>query len=40
MFDLCMETCASELDFAWTPADRAAVVRGLRHRAPDGRAAG
>jgi AcrR family transcriptional regulator len=40
MFDLCMETCASELGFAWTPADRAAVTEGIRHRAPDGRVAG
>ncbi|HEY7605723.1 MAG TPA: TetR/AcrR family transcriptional regulator [Actinomycetes bacterium] len=40
MFDLCMETCASELDFSWTRKDRAAVVQGIRHRAPDGRVAG
>ena len=40
MFDLCMQTCASELGFSWTAADRAAVVRGIRHRAPDGRVAG
>jgi AcrR family transcriptional regulator len=30
MFDLCMQTCASELGFAWTPADRAAVTRPRR----------
>jgi AcrR family transcriptional regulator len=40
MFDLCMETCSSELGFTWTAADRAAVTRGARHRAPDGRVAG
>jgi hypothetical protein len=40
MFDLCMETCASELGFPWTAEDRAAVVKGIWHRAPDGRVAG
>ena len=30
MFDLCMQTCASELGFAWTPSDRAAVTRPRR----------
>src|SRR5829696_80 len=30
MFDLCMETSASELGFSWTPADRAAVTRPRR----------
>jgi hypothetical protein len=40
MFDLCIETCASELGFSWSAEDRAAVVRGTRHRAPDGRVAG
>jgi AcrR family transcriptional regulator len=40
MFDLCIETCASELGFSWSVEDRAAVVRGARHRAPDGRVAG
>jgi AcrR family transcriptional regulator len=29
MFDLCMETCARELGFSWTPEDRAAVTRPL-----------
>lgn len=27
MFDLCMDTCARELGFAWTAADRASLVR-------------
>ena len=40
MFDLCVESCASELGFSWSVEDRAAVVRGTRHRAPDGRVAG
>jgi AcrR family transcriptional regulator len=40
MFDLCMDTCARELDFPWTPEDRAALVQGIRQRAPDGRVAG
>jgi AcrR family transcriptional regulator len=42
MFDLCMETSASELGFPWTAADRAAVVKGkgVWDRAPDGRVAG
>ncbi|HJU03367.1 MAG TPA: TetR/AcrR family transcriptional regulator [Actinomycetes bacterium] len=40
MFDLCMQTCASELGFSWSAEDRAGVVRGIRHRAPDGRVAG
>jgi AcrR family transcriptional regulator len=40
MFDLCTETCASELDFSWSAEDRAAVVRGIPHRVPDGRVAG
>jgi AcrR family transcriptional regulator len=40
MFDLCMETCSSELGFPWTAGDRAAVTHGTRHRAPDGRVAG
>jgi AcrR family transcriptional regulator len=30
MFDLCMETCAGELDFSWTPEDRAALTRPRR----------
>ena len=30
MFDLCMETCASELDFSWTPGDRVALTRPRR----------
>src|SRR4029453_14035329 len=40
MFDLCMETCAGELDFTWSAQDRAAVVRGMRHRARARRGAG
>jgi AcrR family transcriptional regulator len=40
MFDLCMEACARELGFPWTPEDRAALLEGTRHRAPDGRVAG
>ena len=40
MFDLCMETCASELGFSWTDDDRAALTQGIRLRAPDGRVAG
>jgi AcrR family transcriptional regulator len=40
MFDLCMDTCARELGFPWTAEDRAALAKGIRHRAPDGRAAG
>ena len=40
MFDLCMQTCAGELGFTWTAADRAAVTREIRRRAPDGRIAG
>jgi AcrR family transcriptional regulator len=35
MFDLCMQTCAGELGFAWTPADRAAVTH-LRRAAASG----
>jgi len=30
MFDLCMQTCASELGFAWTPEDRAQLTRPRR----------
>jgi AcrR family transcriptional regulator len=30
MFDLCMETCAGELDFSWTGEDRAALTRPRR----------
>jgi AcrR family transcriptional regulator len=30
MFDLCIETCASELGFSWSVEDRAAVVRPRR----------
>jgi AcrR family transcriptional regulator len=40
MFDLCMDTCARELGFTWTPKDRAGVTRPLRRRTPGGRAAG
>jgi AcrR family transcriptional regulator len=40
MFDLCMDTCARELGFSWTPEDRAAISHPLRRGAPDGRAAG
>jgi AcrR family transcriptional regulator len=40
MFDLCMDTCARELGFPWTPEDRAAVTQAARRAAPDGRAAG
>jgi hypothetical protein len=30
MFDLCMETCASELGFSWTAEDRAALTAPRR----------
>ncbi|HWC44190.1 MAG TPA: TetR/AcrR family transcriptional regulator [Actinomycetota bacterium] len=30
MFDLCMETCASELGFSWTTGDRAALTAPRR----------
>jgi hypothetical protein len=30
MFDLCMGTCAGELDFSWTGEDRAALTRPWR----------
>jgi AcrR family transcriptional regulator len=40
MFDLCMDTCARELGFPWTPEDRAAVAQPARRAAPDGRVAG
>ena len=30
MFDLCMETCASELGFSWSSEDRAALTRPRR----------
>ena len=33
MFDLCMDTCARELGFSWTPEDRAHLVRPHRHAA-------
>jgi AcrR family transcriptional regulator len=40
MFDLCMETCARELAFPWTPEDRAALTRPVQRTTPDGRVAG
>jgi AcrR family transcriptional regulator len=40
MFDLCMDTCARELGFPWTPQDRAAIAHPLRPAAPNGRVAG
>ena len=44
MFDLCMDTCARELGFSWTPEDRAALTQPAARPhgvgAPDGRAAG
>jgi AcrR family transcriptional regulator len=40
MFDLCMDTCAKELGFSWTPEDRAAATQPVRRQAPDGRATG
>jgi AcrR family transcriptional regulator len=33
MFDLCMDTCARELGFSWSPEDRAHLVRPHRHAA-------
>src|SRR5918992_455792 len=30
MFDLCMDTCARELGFSWTPEDRAAITHAIR----------
>jgi AcrR family transcriptional regulator len=30
MFDLCMDTCARDLGFSWTAADRAAVTHAVR----------
>ena len=40
MFDLCMDTCARELGFPWTPEDQAAIIHAAHVRAPGGRAAG
>jgi AcrR family transcriptional regulator len=44
MFDLCMDTCARELGFPWTPEDRAAVSQPAASPsaagASDGRVAG
>jgi AcrR family transcriptional regulator len=33
MFDLCMDTCARELGFPWTPEDRAALTRSAAAQA-------
>jgi AcrR family transcriptional regulator len=33
MFDLCMDTCARELGFPWTPADRARLLQANRRAA-------
>ena len=31
MFDLCMDSCARELGFSWTPEDRAVVTHTVHH---------
>jgi hypothetical protein len=40
MFELCMDTCARELGFPWTPEDQAAIIHAAHVRAPGGRAVG